>query len=63
MLTTEDADAYDNVHPDGQLVGFRDILVTSSFSSAVVRETPSRGSGRVESSGQFEKTHCLSASH
>jgi len=63
MLTTEDADAYYNVHPDRQVVGFCDILVTFSFSPAVIRETPSKESGHVQSSRQFEETHSLSASH
>jgi len=63
MLTAEDADAYYNVNPDGQVVGFRDILVTSSFSPAVVGETPSKELGHAGPSLRFEETHCLSASH
>ena len=53
MLTAEDADAYYNVNPDGQVVRFCDILVTSSFSPAVVGETPSRELGHVEPSLRF----------
>ena len=49
MLTTEDADANNNVYPDGQAVGCCDILVTFSFSPTVVGETSSKESGHAES--------------
>jgi len=63
MLTAEDADAYYNVNPDGQVVRFRDILVTSSFSPAVVGETPSKELGHAEPPLRFEEAYSLSASH
>lgn len=63
MLTTKDADAHYNVHPGGQVVGFRDVLVTFPFSATVIGETPGGESVNVESPQQFEEIHSLSASH
>jgi hypothetical protein len=62
MLTTEDADAYHNVHPYGQVVGYCDLLGTCSIGAAVVGETPSRISGHAGSSRHFE-AYSLSAEH
>lgn len=63
MLTTEDTDAHYNVHPGGQVVRFRDVLVTFPFSATVIGETPGGESAHVESSHQLEEIYSLSASH
>jgi len=63
MLTTKDADAHYNIHPNGQVVRISDILLACSINPTVVGSTSSRTLGHVEPSKQFEETYSLSAVH